>query len=137
MQTVYGDQDYKWSSKLIGVVLQPSTTVEMAALKARFISENNPSQDGTLACLAGSLYVWDNISQDWVSQVSEGVDLSYTHSQSVALSTWPVTHNLGKYPSVTVIDSAGTEVEGAVQHLSTTQLVITFSAPFGGTAHLN
>jgi hypothetical protein len=50
---------------------------------------------------------------------------------------WVIDHNLGKIPEVTVIDSAGTVVEGAVSHPSIYQSVVTFSSAFGGTAHLN
>ena len=48
-----------------------------------------------------------------------------------------VTHGLGKYPSVTVIDSAGDEVEGDVLYLSASALVVSFSAPFSGTVYCN
>jgi hypothetical protein len=54
-------------------------------------------------------------------------------SQSVVT----VTHNLGKYPSVTVLDSAGDQCEGDVDQLSTSQLTVTFSAPFSGTVYCN
>lgn len=62
---------------------------------------------------------------------------NYTHTQSVAATTWTVTHNLGRRPSVTVIDSAGTRVFGGESHQNTNQLTLTFSAPFAGTALCN
>jgi hypothetical protein len=37
-------------------------------------------------------------------QVGTG-DAFFSLDQQVALATWTVAHNLGKYPSVTVIDS--------------------------------
>lgn len=43
-----------------------------------------------------------------------------------------VTHNLGKYPAVTVTDSTGDEVEGYIEHLSINELVATFSSSFTG-----
>lgn len=46
--------------------------------------------------------------------------------------TVTVTHNLNKYPSVTVTDSTGEEVEGDIEHLSVNQLVATFSGSFSG-----
>lgn len=53
-------------------------------------------------------------------------------------ATWVVTHSLvGDFPSVTVVDSGGTVVEGSVTYQSTTQLTITFSAAFSGLAYLN
>lgn len=66
-----------------------------------------------------------------------GGDLNFEHSQSPAASTWVVVHNLGKRPSVTVIDSAGDEVEGHLAYDSANQLTLTFSASFSGTAYLN
>lgn len=66
-----------------------------------------------------------------------GGDTSFTWQQSIAASTWNVVHPLAKFPSVTVIDSAGTEVEGDVHYVSNSQITLTFSAPFSGSAYLN
>ena len=63
--------------------------------------------------------------------------ITYTHEQSVAAATWNVTHNLGRYPSVTVVDSAGSKIVGDVQYTSENTLTLTFSAPFAGTAYCN
>lgn len=66
-----------------------------------------------------------------------GSDKSFTFTQGPASATWSITHGLGKFPAVTVVDSAGDEVEGAVKYPSADQVVVSFSAPFSGTAHLN
>lgn len=63
--------------------------------------------------------------------------LGYTHVQSVANTSWTVTHALPFEPSVTVVDSAGTEVEGGVQHTSRTTIILTFSGAFSGKAYLS
>lgn len=63
-------------------------------------------------------------------------DLSYDmdfSSQSVVT----VNHNLNKYPSTTVIDSAGDLCQGDVDHQSKNTLVLTFSAPFSGHVTCN
>ena len=62
---------------------------------------------------------------------------SYAHDQSAASASWSITHNLGKYPSVTVTDSAGDEVEGEVRYNGVNSVTVTFSAPFSGKAYLN
>ncbi len=62
---------------------------------------------------------------------------SYTHNQMVPAADWTITHGLGRYPSVTVVDSAGTTVHGDVDYLSTNQIAIHFTAAFGGAAYLN
>ena len=65
------------------------------------------------------------------------IDQTYTHTQDAASSTWVITHNLGKYPSITVVDSGGTQVLGAVTYQSENQLTVEFTAQFGGLAYLN
>jgi hypothetical protein len=64
-------------------------------------------------------------------------DKNYIHDQGISSSVWTITHNLNKFPSVTVKDTAGEEVEGEVEHISVNQLTITFSASFSGVATLN
>lgn len=66
-----------------------------------------------------------------------GTDLNYTHTQTVASSEWEIAHNLGKCPSVTIVDSSNDKVWGDVKYIDENRLVIKFSAPFGGTAYLN
>ena len=66
---------------------------------------------------------------------------TYTHAQNVAASTWAITHNLDKHPSVTVVDSAETVVTGTIVYNSKNQLTITFEAggdavAFSGKAYL-
>ena len=51
--------------------------------------------------------------------------------------TLTVTHNLNKRPAVTVIDSAGDEVDTVPHHVSPNQLTIVFPAAFGGTVFCN
>ena len=57
--------------------------------------------------------------------------------QSVASSVWTIDHPLGKFPSVTILDSSGDEIEGDVRYVSPTRVTVTFSAAFGGRAFLN
>ena len=60
----------------------------------------------------------------------------YTHLQNTASSEWNITHTLGGKPVVTVVDSAGTVVIGEVQYINNTEVKVTFSSPFSGTAYL-
>jgi hypothetical protein len=52
-------------------------------------------------------------------------------------STWIVEHNLGKFPSVTVVDSGRNEVHGDVVHDNVNQLTLYFGAEFSGKAVCN
>ena len=65
------------------------------------------------------------------------LDKHFTYTQAAPAAVWTVTHNLNKFPSVTVVDSANTEVVGEVRHISTTQAEITFSGAFAGKAFFN
>lgn len=66
-----------------------------------------------------------------------GEDQNYLHTQSVASDEWSINHNLGKYPSVAVIDSAGSEVIGEVEYIDLNNLKIKFAGSFSGKATLN
>ena len=62
---------------------------------------------------------------------------AHIHNQPTPASQWTITHNLGKFPSVSIVDSANNEVIGEVEHTSDTQLIVRFSASFSGKAFLN
>ena len=69
-------------------------------------------------------------------------NVTYTFSQSSAANTWTITHNLGRYPSVTVVNSANTIINGSVTYNSVNQLTVTFFSggsayAFSGKAYLN
>lgn len=66
-----------------------------------------------------------------------GEDGHYVHTQSTAADAWVIAHNLGKYPSVTVFDSAGAQIVGALVYQDENTLTVTFSAAFAGKAYLN
>ena len=65
------------------------------------------------------------------------VDKFYRFTQAVASDTWEVQHNLDKYPSVTIVDSANNVVVGDIEYLDKNNVVITFTASFAGTAYFN
>jgi hypothetical protein len=59
------------------------------------------------------------------------------HDQQVASASWVVVHNMGKKPSVSIVDTADDEVIGRVIYNSNNQLTISFSSPTSGKAYLN
>ena len=61
----------------------------------------------------------------------------YTHNQGSAATSWTITHNLGYYPNVAIVDSSGNLVVGDVQYSSNNQVVVSFSGAFSGSAHLS
>ena len=64
-------------------------------------------------------------------------DKTFVFEQGIASDTWEITHNLNKYPSVTVVDSAGNEVIAEVNYTSMNTCVVTMTAAFKGKAYLN
>lgn len=88
--------------------------------------------------------VWGSITGSLYSQTDLWTVLQdlykrdhYTHDQPVASATWTVAHNMGKNPSVSIVDSSGDEVIGKVAYVSPNQVVISFTAAFSGKAYLN
>jgi hypothetical protein len=65
------------------------------------------------------------------------IQVAYHHTQGLSSDTWEIEHNLGFYPNITTMDSAGTQVEGELQHLSKYRLRVNFSAPISGQAFLS
>jgi hypothetical protein len=63
-------------------------------------------------------------------------DVAYTHTQSVASATWTINHNLGFNPVAVVLDSGGTQCEGAISYPTTNQMVIVFTGAFTGIAYI-
>lgn len=66
-----------------------------------------------------------------------GGPASYLHTQGVPAAVWTIPHNLGFYPGVTVIDSAGAQVIGDVSYPTINTAVVTFSAAMSGRAALS
>jgi hypothetical protein len=65
-------------------------------------------------------------------------DKFFRFDQASPASSWVVVHNLNKYPSVTVVDSAGSPAIGTVAYDTLNQLTIDFDgAAFSGRAYLN
>lgn len=65
------------------------------------------------------------------------VDLSYIHNQSVPSDTWTIIHGLRFIPSITVVDSAGTVVEGSYNYPDENTIIASFSGAFSGKAYLS
>lgn len=62
---------------------------------------------------------------------------SYIFVKSSAATVWDITHNMGKFPSVTVVDSSGNVIGGDVQYMDENSIRLTFRVQFAGKAYLN
>jgi hypothetical protein len=76
------------------------------------------------------------ISPNQVLNLVYPASVRHVHTQGTATTTWTITHALGGYPSVSIVDSARTVVYGEINYPSTTQVVVNFSSAFSGYAYL-
>jgi hypothetical protein len=60
----------------------------------------------------------------------------FSYSQPTPSAEWVIDHDLDGQPVVTIVDTAGTTVYGDVTYVDNTRVVVSFSAPFAGTANL-
>lgn len=68
-------------------------------------------------------------------------DKTFVFTQGVPSATWTIQHNLGKFPSVSVVDTANTAngqvYYGDVKYTDSNNLTVTFASAFSGKAYLN
>ena len=64
-------------------------------------------------------------------------DKTFVYTQQTASNDWEIKHDLNKFPSVTVIDSAGTLIQGEITYTDNNNISINFSSAISGKAYLN
>ena len=68
-------------------------------------------------------------------------DKTFVFTQGVPAVTWTIQHNLGKFPSVSVVDTLNTAngqvYYGDVKYTDSNNLTVTFASAFSGKAYLN
>jgi hypothetical protein len=62
---------------------------------------------------------------------------TFIFNQNTVATTWNIQHNLGKFPSITVIDTGDTVVAGEYIYIDNNNVQLNFSAGFAGKAYLN
>ena len=64
-------------------------------------------------------------------------DKNFLYEQETPASVWTIQHNLGKYPSVTLLDTGGVVMLGDIKHIDMSTVEITFVTEITGKALLN
>lgn len=82
------------------------------------------------------------IGSDLISVTREGnavtlTSKTYVHEQGIASDTWVINHNLNKFPSVTLVDSAGTQFQGRVEYTDENNCIVYMNGATKGKAYLN
>jgi len=91
-----------------------------------------------LTNLAGNGVLEDKAVYDFaVFTLSSQGAPTFEFDQGVSATTWNIQHNLGKFPSITVIDTGDTVVTGEYTYTDNNNVVLNFSAAFAGKAYLN
>lgn len=62
---------------------------------------------------------------------------TFVYEQSIASDTWEIEHNLDKFPSVTIVDSAGSVYYANVQYVDSNKIIVTMNGATTGKAYLN
>lgn len=62
---------------------------------------------------------------------------TFIHDQIVSAEEWIIEHNLGKFPTITIVDTADSVVVGNVEYKSENVLRVRFTSEFSGKAYLN
>jgi len=94
----------------------------------------------------GAAYLLTLVPQGAVSTVGNNVislapfgsgSFEYVEDFSLATATWVINHNLGKYPSVSTVDSAGSIINGAITYNNENKITVVFTSATSGKAYLN
>ncbi len=85
-----------------------------------------------------------DISEEPDNQLTTGFDGGLyvpahrkVHVQTVPLEVWTVPHNLGGFPSATVVDHLGSKVQADVTYVDENIIQVTFSVPSVGRVFVN
>ena len=77
------------------------------------------------------------ISVTTENRIATVTSKTYIHEQGTSSDTWEIEHNLNKYPSVTVIDTAGRVFTAQVEYNSENKCTVYINAATKGKAYLN
>lgn len=62
---------------------------------------------------------------------------TFVWPQVTPMAVWTVPHNLLRYPSVTVVDTLGRQIEADISYIDENIIQITHGAPYAGKAYIN
>ncbi len=80
----------------------------------------------------------DNVFYDFsVFTLSSQGTPTFIFNQAVASTQWDIQHDLGKFPSVSVINNNNVVINGEVKYIDNNNIQLNFSAGFSGKAYLN
>lgn len=132
------------------VTTEPHASVGHSILIAAVINTQNSTNGGiivrpthkaglnelhgvnTSGLTGGQTLAYNDVEEEWETR-----DIYHIHYQGIASDTWVITHNLKKYPSVTIVDSLDNVVIGDINYTNINTVTLTFNGGFSGKAYLN
>jgi hypothetical protein len=63
--------------------------------------------------------------------------IQFVFTQGSPSATWSIAHNLGYFPSVTVVDTGGSEIIPTLVYVDIDHVTLTFGSPTSGKAYFN
>ena len=104
-----------------------TTTAARLPLRKSILSDGGTPIDPTPSVYAQILELIESM----------GGDRNFIYRQDTAQATWEITHDLNKYPSVSIVDSTNNVVFGDIEYIDLNHVKIYFSGAFAGKAFLN
>lgn len=126
-----GDKSYYFKCITAGT----SSTVEPSWV----FTDGTTIVDGTVVWLVCKSAQWkeDGNSSYFLPFGEVKVNNTYTHSQTTSSTTWDITHNMNKYPHISIFDDTNDLVFGNIEYISLNEVRITFSKTIKGMCYLN
>ena len=112
------------------------STVDLLVSDPGVAGPPNVLSIGTISVASEASASITGIAPNQILNLVYPASVRHIHTQGAASTTWAITHALGGYPSVSVVDSAKTVVIGEVNYVSTSQVVVNFTSAFSGYAYL-
>ena len=110
------------------IILTGDITVIDAHISGALYDSNDlPGTAGQILSSTGTETEW----------IDAPFDKTYVYVQSVPSVLWNINHNLGKFPSVSVVNINNVLLYGEVTYVDSNNLTIAFSAGFSGKAYMN
>jgi len=69
--------------------------------------------------------------------VSTGGASNFAFAQLMPSAAWSITHDLGGFPSVILVDPLGNLMIAGIRYVDRNQVIATFSEPMSGAAYLS
>lgn len=122
--------------KPIRLTVRSEEPIEFTSEELRVINAVSPTID--LERVGnGVVITTHDLNGTQSEEVYDGAVTTFVFDQTSAEQEWTIVHNLNRFPSVTVVDSAGSVCVGEVLYIDENTVKCIFSAPFSGVAYLN